>query len=405
MEERRDLDVLFVFLDIRFLLENTSVYQSQVGDQLVALSRMRYATGLLAVSRDRAAFERVIGARLREARVEIILVPESGFLRCLWRLAAALRRVTRTRRVRRAYARGIWGVVVIALAGQRGKLGYVYDVRGSMRDEMDASGTARFKRVIYGALEQWCIRGAERVSAVTGALAEVVTQEHRPDGVSVVPCCVDVTTMTVSDEQAAARRAELGFAPHECVLVYSGGLSFYQQVPAMLAIWRRLSEEPDIRFLLLTNEDPHLAPMVVGDLRDFGDRLVQLSLPHESVAVTLAAADVGFMLRDTRELNRVASPVKFPEYLSAGLAIVASPGTGDASSLVEQHDVGTLVDPADIDRGVANVRALVARWRVDAVGYRRRARMLVTTHYDWSAHADTFQQLYGAVPEAAPSVT
>ncbi|HEV8442655.1 MAG TPA: hypothetical protein VGQ27_04210, partial [Steroidobacteraceae bacterium] len=59
-----DLDVLAVFLDVGFLLENSAVFQSQVGGQLVALARLGHAVGLLAVCRDARRFDHAIGARL-----------------------------------------------------------------------------------------------------------------------------------------------------------------------------------------------------------------------------------------------------------------------------------------------------------------------------------------------------
>ena len=396
------LDVLFVLLDVGLLLENTAVFQSQVTDQLVALSRLGHRVGLVTVSRDIAIFDRVAGARLRDAGVDVVLVSDGGFPRNLLRIAAKLRSIVRARPIARAYVRGIWGAVAIALAGLRGRLPYIYDVRGSLVDEMKGAGSRRYQRAVYGSLERWCVRGADRVSAVTRALADAMapmtTQEVR-----VVPCCVDSAAVIVSTDQAVARRADLGFGPEECVLVYSGGLSFYQQVPATLAIWRGLRGDANVRFLLMTNDDPRAAPAIVGDLTDFGDRLVHLSIPRDAVAVTLAAADVGFMLRDARELNRVASPVKFPEYLCAGLAVVASPGTGDASALVERYDVGTLVDPGNIEDGVAKVRSLVARWRRDRTGYKQRAQAVVGSHYDWRAHAPTFSDFYGAPGRRSPA--
>lgn len=397
----RDIDVLVVFLDVGFLLENTAVFQSQVGEQLVALARLGLTTGVLAVSRDEARFERVLGRRLRAVGTQVFLVKEGSFFSSLWRLAGALRQLTREHRVRHAYVRGLWGPVILALAGQRKRIPYVYDVRGSLVDEMRASGTGLFRRLLYSSLESYCLRNAARVSAVTNPLADHLRRRYRIDAITVVPCCVDMDSMTVADEVAAARRAALGFTPEDCVLVYSGGLSHYQQVPAMLAIWRHLAGEPNVRFLLLTNEDPHRTPMMVGDLACFGNRLIHLSLPREAVAATLAACDIGFMLRDGRELNRVASPVKFPEYLCAGLSVVASPGTGDASRLLLEHDVGTLVDPADIEGGAGKVRELIARRSADAAGYRRRGRKLVETHYEWRAHAATFGNLYGRASAAA----
>jgi len=393
------LDVLAVFLDIGLLLENSAVFQSQVGGQLIAMAQFGFKVGVLAVSRDRDAFERAIGARMRAAGIEVFLVRAGAFPLELVRIARALRQVTGARGVRRAYVRGIWGALAIGLG--KPSLQYLYDVRGSLPDEMMAVGTAAWKQRVYGALERWSLRRAHAVSAVSTVLAEMVRTHHHRESVSVVPCCIDVGAMSVPQEVAARRRAELGYDA-ECVLVYSGGLSHYQQVPAMIAIWRRLLRDPGVRFLLLTNEDPHQAPQKVGDLTEFGPRLRHLSLPQGEVAATLAAADIGFMLRDARELNRVASPVKFPEYLGAGLAVVGSPHTGDVSALIESRDVGTLADPSDIGGAVEKVSALIARHRADPQGFKRRGRALARDRYDWHAYQAIFRDHYG--PSASDAV-
>jgi glycosyltransferase involved in cell wall biosynthesis len=401
MNERATCDVLAVILDVVLMLENSAVFQSQVADQLLALRSLGYEVGLLAVSRDRNMFERVVGGRLRNAGVQVFLVSDRGFWRNLIQTGVAFRRLRASQRIGVAYVRGVWGPVVIALGSPLRSTRYVYDVRGALADETKATGRARFKQKVYVALERWAIRRAVRVTAVTRALAEVISRVYSIAAVEVVPCCVDVDAMTVDVASAGLRRAALGYAPTDIVCVYSGGLSHYQQVPAMLALWRRLRDEDGVKFLLLTNEDPHSAPDIVGDLSDFHGRLQHLSLRREQVAETLAAADVGFMLRDTRELNRVASPVKFAEYLAAGLAVVASPGTGDASDLIERRNLGTLVDPGRLEHGEACVRDLLRTLRVERAALRARARDLATEYYDWRAHRNTFRRVYGAPPARA----
>jgi glycosyltransferase involved in cell wall biosynthesis len=393
--DARACDVLAIIIDVALTLENSAVFQSQVADQLLALRALGYRVGLLAVSREAQVFEQVVGRRLRDAGVELFLVPDRGFARNLLAMAASLRSVRRLRAIGMAYARGVWGPVVLAL-GAAWSVSYVYDVRGALADETKASGRVRLKQHVYAALERWAIRGATRVTAVTRALADVVARAHSINQVEVVPCCVDIAAVTVDPAAACSRRSELGYSATDVVLVYSGGLSHYQQVPAMLALWRRLRDEHDVKFLLLTNEDPHSVPAVVGDLGDFQGRLRHLSLPRAHVPVTLAAGDIGFMLRDARELNRVASPVKFAEYLAAGLAVVASPGTGDASELIERRQLGTLVDPAQLERDETRVRHLLQALRGEREAMRQRARALAAEHYDWQAHREAFRRLYGS---------
>jgi glycosyltransferase involved in cell wall biosynthesis len=390
----RSLDILAVIVEVGSTMENTPVLQAQVGEQLVALSRMGYEAGLITFVRDRQAFERAIGHKLRAAGVAIILLPDRGLAQNLWEMSRMLRKLVDKTGVNRAYVRGFWGALPIALSGLR-RLPYVFDVRGSNFDEALARGNGRIKRAVYFWLENHGISRATRVAAVSHPLAQVVKQRFGVDEVEVIPCCVNFEDRDVGQAEAAARRVQMGFSPEDCVLVYSGGLSFYQQIPATLEIWRKLLDMPEVRFLLMTSDDPQKAKPLVGDLSDFGSRLVHLSLPSREVPAALAAADIGFLLRDARELNRVASPVKFPEYLSAGLSVVGSPGTGDVSDLIKEWNVGCLVDPADVREGTERVRSLIHRRRSDPEAWRERARELARVRFDWFAYGEAFARLYG----------
>jgi glycosyltransferase involved in cell wall biosynthesis len=391
----KTVDVLAVIVDVGIRLENSAVLQSQVGGQLLALRRLGYAAGLIDVASDRQTFDDVIGSRLRSAGVDTEVVPHRGLVLNLLGAARAVRRVRRARGARMAYVRGLWGPLVLVLANPVRRFPYVYDVRGALIDERAAAGGSALKGWVYARLEGWGIRNAARVTAVTGPLAEMVSHRQRVPMPTVIPCCVDPGECADSTGSAGESHPVPGFDASRILLAYSGGLSDYQQIPATLELWRRLLSEPDLDFLLLTNDDPQTSSAVVGDLGDFGDRLRRLSLPRGEVLPALATADVGFMLREARELNLAASPVKFPEYLQAGLAVVGSPGVGDASRYIVDHDLGVLVDPSSLDDGETRVRALLGRIREDRAGYRERARAFAASHYDWAAHAGAFRSLYG----------
>jgi glycosyltransferase involved in cell wall biosynthesis len=194
--------------------------------------------------------------------------------------------------------------------------------------------------------------------------------------------------------RVAARRA-MGFRDDEVVFTYCGGLDYYQRTDQMLDLWERAGRDPHIRFLLVTNDAPHAGPGLSA-IERFGPRLVRRSVPRQDVPPTLAAGDIGFMLRDSRVMNAAASPVKFAEYLAAGLAIVTSPGVGDVSEFVVERDLGVLVNGGVVDdAGVAAVGALVRRVCADRADFRARAVALAEERYDWFAHRDTFRELYG----------
>jgi len=394
------VDVLAVIMDVGLMLENTSVFQSQVGEQLIALQSMGIKTGLLAVSSDRVRFEAVIGTRLRDAGVFVALVDAGGVLATLWRLVRELRRVRRDALVRSMYVRGLWGPIIIALAHPLKRLRFVYDVRGSTGDETSAIGTHRLKRRVYLSLESWGMRRAAHVVAVTKYLAETVAAEQGLSTVDVIPSCVDSDALYVPPATVASLREKLGYSPQEIVFVYSGGLAHYQQVPAMLALWRRFLSEPDVRFLLLTNDELHTR-VGVGDLSDFGKRLHRLSVSRTQIPAMLATGTIGFMLRDSRELNRAASPVKFAEYLAAGVAVVASPSTGDASDRVARLGIGVLVDPDQLDEGETQVKQLLRIARNGPAALATRCRAVARRHYDWRAYESVYRMLYDVPGDAA----
>jgi hypothetical protein len=168
-------------------------------------------------------------------------------------------------------------------------------------------------------------------------------------------------------------------------------------IPEMLELWRRLeAADANLRFLLLANEAPvrqHRAQH--RDQSVLPNKLNVQSVPRTDVPDYLAAADIGFMLREQHKLNAVASPVKFGEYLASGLALVTSPGLGDVDAAVTQHDLGVLVDPRKLDEAEAACLELVARVRRDRVTVRERAQSFATSYLDWRAYLGAWCGLIG----------
>lgn len=387
------IDVAAVILDIDFMLENSPVFQAQVGEQLLTLARAGYRAALVGTYQDRRLFEEAIGQRLASAGVDVRLVPHGGLAGNLRRVASAVRELHRTIGIRRAYLRGIWGRLALRLAAPLAPIPYVYDVRGALGDETRAGGSAAAKAAVFRALERSAVRGASAVSAVSAPLAEILERDYGRSDVRVIPSCVSVETLRVADADRQAERDHLGFGARDIVLTYCGGIDYYQRIPEMLQLWEQLLDETDVRFLLIINTAPCISG-ALGSLDRFGDRLVRRSAPRPEVPRVLAAGDVGFMLRDARVMNATASPVKFAEYLAAGLAVVTSPGVGDLSRLVTERQLGALVDASRLDEGTAAVRQLLAALRRDRVQYRRRALALANERYDWAAHLPTFQKMY-----------
>jgi len=72
----------------------------------------------------------------------------------------------------------------------------------------------------------------------------------------------------------------------------------------------------------------------------FPGRTLQQWIKPEDVHGFLCIADYGLLIREKNQTNGTASPVKFGEYLNAGLKVILSKNIGDFSDLVTSHNLG-----------------------------------------------------------------
>jgi len=388
------IDILFVLFDIGLTLENAAVFQSQVLDQALVLNSFGFSVGLVAMYEDREKFNLLIGKKLDQNNIYFEAFRERSFLVNLFSMSLALRKFKKNTNC--AYVRGLWGPLVLKISNFFNPIPYVYDVRGDLKDEIRAIKSNKLKQFIYTSLEAWGIKNAKRVTAVTKILSDKVsTSFSLKNEVSVIPCCINYEKFTTPENQVSYSRRLLGFSEDDMIFVYSGGLSHYQQIPAMLSLWEEFINVPNVKFLLLTNDTPHSHPSTLNELSKFGNKLTHLSVERSRIPEILSLADIGFMLRDSRSLNSAASPVKFAEYLASGLAVVASPGTGDASKLIIEKEVGILIDPSDLVEGKKQLSQLIMKIQRDGhYVFAEKGRRVAKEFYDWKSFKSVFMNLY-----------
>lgn len=389
------LDLVYVLVDPEFALDNSPVFQSQILDWVRLQRQGGLRVGIVCSVADPGRFERLVAATLREHRVPFVTFPDGSLRRNLARGARLLRRFAREHRAGHVYARGIWGAYAHRLAFPFGGPPLVYDFRGDLVAEAEMRGASPFRQAVLRALCRGAFSRARTLLCVSTPAAETLEKEYGRPGAVVIPSLVDADWFRGFRHRRAEVRASLGVGKDDVLLVYAGGLNPYQMLPEMLRVWKRLGELPGVRFLLLlarqqpTGGEP---PELTGASEIPG--LATLSVPRHEVPGYLAAADVGFLLRQEHPLNRVASPVKFGEYLSSGLAIVTSPGIGDISRIVEEHDLGVLVRPEDTGGAAAACARLVERVRGEREAFRRRALEAVARErWDWKEHLGLWKEI------------
>ena len=120
-------------------------------------------------------------------------------------------------------------------------------------------------------------------------------------------------------------------------IVYAGSNAPWQ---GLNLIFDFLRKHPNVCCTLLTRENNTTAKMKAV----LGDRLTVKWLKSGEVVKELNRHDYGLLLRPFCDTNRVASPGKFAEYLSAGLNIICSKEIGDYPEFIKKHKCGLIWD-------------------------------------------------------------
>ena len=142
-------------------------------------------------------------------------------------------------------------------------------------------------------------------------------------------------------------------------LCYVGSTNKYQMIREMTDLLSNISAE--INFSMTFFIPKNSNSLVDGLCKGKGFQYKIENISNEKVALELPKFHYGFLLRGNHILNKVASPVKFYEYISTGLRVISTKYVGDYSDLIQTNNLGVIVD-IDQDqsaKGIQDINAYV----------------------------------------------
>ena len=237
------------------------------------------------------------------------------------------------------------GIFATALALRMRDLGLIsqvcFDARAAYGAEWEEYRVVDNDRLIAEcvALEREVVQHADLRMAVSNALVQHWREHlgYRGQRHLVIPCTLGRSVEAPPNKSVTEVRAAWGWKDSDTVLVYSGTSVGWQSLGlAEEAVRPWLAESSSHRMLFLSQEHA-----VIDRLKSqFPDQVQRRWVAHEEVRALLQACDHGLLLRESRITNKVASPTKFAEYLSAGLPVVISEDVGDFSDRVRGSELG-----------------------------------------------------------------
>jgi hypothetical protein len=367
-----------VLVYLTYAEQPSGVYSSQVSDVVQHLNQ-RFSAGVRLV-----AFVSLRGFRATRDKIRqevpgaIVLpaLPKAEY----WRVSAfvfwVLCLVFRPKAV---MARNVLATNMGLFARRLGAVRTVcFDGRGAVAaewHEYDVSVPPSWKASI-SELERKAVVDSNFRIAVTHKLVEHWRERY---GYSehhhvVIPCTLNRSfrPRVLSDEEKSAGKRLLGLQDEYVVLVYSGSAAGWQSFSVLHAcVAPFLNASLDHKLLVLAPEDEHIRSLE----REFPNQVMRKWVAHHEVPALLAACDMGILVREKSITNRVASPTKFAEYLSAGLPVLISEELGDYSDFVMTHACGRVanenrplqVSPTTYSLRKAMVELVVAHFTKEAM--------------------------------------
>ena len=383
------IDFLYLLAEYGLTIDSSPVLEAQVFDRMIWQQKNGISTALVAVVGDQVDFQERFTPAFKDADVPYRSIPRSGMFTRLIRCARATRQLVKSNGARYVYVREPWSALAHQLAFPVGGPKLIYDMRGDVAAEARFRGTSGYRRWILERLTSRAIRHADSYAAVSSDAAEVLMNRYGASEVSVIPSCVDISKFGRAAEQRDSIRRDLGVSESDVLLIYSGGSQKYQMLPQMFRLWESLAADTSVHFLTLTHS--RALDDLVSRLPE--DRTTRMSVERDQVPGYLNAADIGFLLRAPHPLNAVASPIKFGEYLASGLSVVSSPGVGDISRIIEERDLGPLINADEPEISVDAVRGLIDNVRNHRIARSEVAREVAGDTYDWGAYVGEWKEM------------
>jgi glycosyltransferase involved in cell wall biosynthesis len=263
----------------------------------------------------------------------------------------------------------------------------IFDPRGLFIEEKVSSRSWQRNRLrfrIYKYLEDNVLKQADAVIAFSRLHQEYLQRTYGMaigKKVVLIPNCVDLNRFKRKDEEDYSTRKR--------ILVYIGGASYWHMVDEMISFFKHLKQRVPAFFMYLTYERQHYIAAKFAESGLQPEDYCVASVAPERIPQYLTNADVGIALIAPSLAKRVCAPIKFIEYLAAGLPVMINRGIGETERIVKKYRVGIVYEEKKIQE---NITELLNMLREDDI--RKRCRRVIERHYALDVATENLAKTY-----------
>lgn len=301
--------------------------------------------------------------------------------------------------------------LTIALPGVYAKLRrrvpMVFEVRDLWPETPIALGVLRdpVTKWLARQLERFAYRFSDRIVALSPGMRDGVEATGvEPSRISVIPNACDLDAFGEREESAKEFRRRHAWLQDKKLVIYAGTLGYANAVGYMARLASAVSQiDPDIRFLVIgSGREEATIRELAGELGVLDRSFFMLpGIEKSKIPTVFAAADLTTSFVRDVEAMWANSANKFFDSLAAGRPIAINHG-GWQAELIDERDIGLVLDPRDVDASAAKLVAALHddAWLTEAGA---RARKLAIERYSRDELAGQLEAvLLDAVSERTP---
>ena len=221
----------------------------------------------------------------------------------------------------------------------------VYDGRGAIKAEWEEYQVVQNPKMLSEIfnLEREVVLNSDYRIAVSNKLIEYWQKEfgYNSNHHVVIPCTLNklFEDVALSEQTINEAKKVIGFDENAIVFIYSGSVAGWQSFSMLYDfISPILKSDFNYKLMFLSDMDENILKLQ----HQFPHQIICKKVKVNDVSKYLLAADYGLLLREETITNKVASPVKFAEYIACGLKVIISKCLGDYTQFVETYDNGLL---------------------------------------------------------------
>lgn len=220
----------------------------------------------------------------------------------------------------------------------------IFDMRGLLPEETLLRKDNKLQFKLLSLLEAIGAKYADRIVVVSNSFKEVMLKRRKVPGSKIIVIPTFSANSIKGSPSADVPDLRKGrFGPDDTLVVYSGAYEKWQCAEEVISFFSTLHQHlPSARFVVLSKNINEFEALLK---QNFDGTLFYIgNARNEDLHFYLQQCDYGILFRKPHIINEVAAPIKFKDYLSAGLPVLTTNGIGDYSQYIRDYNLGFIIE-------------------------------------------------------------